>query len=399
MVVFSHPEAVQEIFRCDADEAWAGASNTPLAPFFGSNSLLLLDGHRHLRRRRLLAPRFHGETMRSYGRIVQLITDRTVDTWRPGETLSLHAQMQAISLDVILWVVLGPQRHDFLIRTRAEILEMLNVIATLATPGSVRPGADRCGRPWNRALRARMALEDTLSAELDRHQAHPEATDDLLCLLLSDAGEDCGEARHALLDEVIGLLVAGHETTATALAWAFQEVLGRQDILERLRKAMASCVSGAAAELPILPTCTSTCTYTEATIKETLRLHPVFAIVGRRLRQPMRIGGIDLPADVIAAPCIYLTHRRGDFWRNPTRFDPDRFVGAGSDPRAFFPFGGGARRCLGMHFAIYEMKIILERILSRVVLRPTTDILPRVVRRSVTLAPGGGVPVVVEAWL
>jgi cytochrome P450 len=182
-----------------------------------------------------------------------------------------------------------------------------------------------------------------------------------------------------LRDQMMTLLFAGHDTTATSLAFAFHNVLRHPDVLERLR---ADVAQGRAE-------------YVEATAKETLRLNPIVSEVGRVLARPMHIGGWDLPAGVAATPCIYLTHRRPDLWPEPERFDPERFIGRRPSPYEFFPFGGGVRRCLGMAFALYEMKIVLAEVLSRVELRLATGYRMQQVRRSITLAPSRGMPVVV----
>jgi cytochrome P450 family 110 len=191
---------------------------------------------------------------------------------------------------------------------------------------------------------------------------------------------------------MLTLLLAGHETTATSLAWVFHRVLGRPDVLEKLRAERARVTGGRSVE----PEQVGALEYLDAVIKETARLNPVVPEIGRRLKAPMRIGGHELPAGVVAGPCIYLAHRRPDVWADPERFQPERFVGARPSPYAFFPFGGGVRRCLGAAFASYEMKVVLAEVLSRVELRAAPGRRVRLVRRTVTLAPSGGVPVVVD---
>src|SRR5262249_48127512 len=195
-----------------------------------------------------------------------------------------------------------------------------------------------------------------------------------------------------LRDEMVTLLVAGHETTATSLAWAFHHVLQHPEVRDRVLRELARVTGGG----PLLPRHVPQLEDLAATVEEGLRLHPIIPGVGRRLRVPMRIGGRDLPGGVIAIPCIYLTHRREDLWKHPTRFDPERFLGARPSPYAFFPFGGGIRRCLGMAFALYEMKIVLAQVLLRAALGAAPGHTVRVVRRSITLAPSGGMPVVIH---
>jgi cytochrome P450 len=212
--------------------------------------------------------------------------------------------------------------------------------------------------------------------------------------MLIDARDEAGEPMTdgELRDELVTLLVAGHETTATALAWAFHLILAHPDVLARLQAELR-----AAGGEPLPTARVAKLEYLDATVKEALRLQPIIPLVGRRLERPMRIGGQDLPAGVIAAPCIYLAHRRPDRWPDPERFTPERFLGARPTPYEFLPFGGGVRRCLGMAFALYEMKIVIAEVLSRSALKTAPGYTAHVVRRSVTLAPSEGMPVVVEA--
>jgi cytochrome P450 len=195
-----------------------------------------------------------------------------------------------------------------------------------------------------------------------------------------------------LRDQMMTLLLAGHDTTATSLAFALHNILRHPEVLERLREERAQVVGAG----PVAPAQVGRLEYLDATVKETLRLHPIISEVGRVLARPMRIGGWDLPAGAVAAPCIYLTHRRPDLWPEPERFDPGRFIGRRPSPYEFFPFGGGMRRCLGMAFALYEMKVVLAEVLSRVELRLAPGYRMQRVRRSITLAPSKGMPVVVE---
>jgi cytochrome P450 len=201
-------------------------------------------------------------------------------------------------------------------------------------------------------------------------------------MLIESRYEDgTGLSDQALRDEMITLLMAGHETTATSLAWILHRVLGRPDVLARLR---AEVGGDGGSE------------YLDAVIKETARLHPVVPNVGRHLQAPVRIGGHLLPAGVVASPCVYLAHRRPDVWPEPERFAPERFLGARPSPYEFFPFGGGVRRCIGAAFATYEMKVVLGRVLSRVALRAAPGYAARTVRRTVTFAPSDGMPVVAD---
>src|SRR5262249_48182369 len=198
-----------------------------------------------------------------------------------------------------------------------------------------------------------------------------------------------------LRDQMMTLLFAGHETTATALAWALYRILQRPDVLAAIRAEHRQVVGGG----PFRDEHVERLEYLGADVQEELRLDPFAPDVGRRLVRPMRIGGWELPAGVVATPDIYLAHRRPDRWPEPQMFRPERFLGARPGPYDFLPFGGGLRRCLGMAFALFEMKVVLARVLSRVELRVASGYRMRPVRRSVTLAPSRGMPVVVAARL
>jgi cytochrome P450 len=227
-----------------------------------------------------------------------------------------------------------------------------------------------------------------------RREAGCAGRDDVLAMLI-EARDETGQPMSdvELRDELITLLVAGHETTATSLAWVFYRILRHPDVLEKLRAELRQVVGPG----PVAPQHVAKLEYLDATIKETQRLNPILPLTGRRLQKPMCIGRRDLPAGAVAAPCIYLTHRRLDLWPDPERFDPERFVGKRPSPYEFFPFGGGVRYCLGAAFATYEMKIVLAQVLSRVALRPVPGHTVRVVRRGITFAPSAGMLVVLDA--
>jgi cytochrome P450 len=386
-VLFTAPAAVREIFTGDGDELRAGEANVVLRPLLGVNSLLFLDGDRHARERRLMLPPFHGERMLAYADTMRAITDGVVDRWPVRRPFPIHPEMQAITLDVILRTVFGLEAE-----TLAVLRDLLRRwIASSLNPALLWPRLQvDFGRvsPWGRLVRLKREIDALLLAEIaHRRDAGAIERGDVLSLLLAARDEEGRPMRdEELLDEMITLLVAGHETTATALAWTFHHLLANPDVLEACR-AEARGSGGDFVRLPLL----------DAVVKETLRLNPVITEVGRRLTRPMRIGGRDIPAGVAVGPCIYLVHRRPDVWPDPDRFDPARFVGARPSPYEFLPFGGGARRCLGMAFALYEMKVVLATVLSRAELAPMRGYEMKVVRRSITMAPSRGMPVVVTA--
>ncbi len=386
MVFMSHPDAIRDIFTGNEEELRAGEANVVLEPLLGRQSLLLLDGSEHLHERRLMQPPFHGERMQAYGEAMARITDGVVDLWPVGRPFPVHAEMQKITLEVILRTVFGMDEGPALVDLRRQLTELLGIIANPLLVASIAANGAR-----SRAVELRDSVDRILYAEIARRRAAGTAgRTDVLAMLL-DARDEAGVPmtdRH-LRDELVTTLVAGHETSATSLAWAVHHVLAHPPVLARLLAELRAA--------PDAPDALARLEYLDAIVKETLRLTPIIPLVGRRLVRPLRIGGYDLPANVVAAPCIYLAHRRPERWPDPERFDPTRFLGSRPTPYEFLPFGGGVRRCVGMAFALYEMKIVLARMLSRVALQAAPGYAVRVVRRSITLAPSEGMPVVVGA--
>ncbi len=398
IVTFTDPEAIKDIFTADADEAHGGEGVGPiLGPILGSNSVLLLDGARHRRERRLLMPPFHGERMHLYGRVMREITDRVVDRWPLGRPFPVHHEMQSITLDVILRAVFGLDEEQQLARVRDTLLHALKLFegvtaAFLAVPAFQYELGGLT--PWGRFVRHRRALNGLLRAEFARRRAEGTAGRIDVLSMLIDARDEHGEpmSDQELLDEMFTILGAGHETTAGALSWALYHLLPRPDVLERLQAERRQVAGDGPVELEHLPKLE----YLDAVIKESARLTPVATQTLRRLKVPMRIGEWDLPAGVNVSAGIYTTHHRADLWPDPERFDPDRFVGTRPSPYTFFPFGGGERRCLGAAFATYEMKVVLAQVLSRASLRVAPGYRMRPMLRAITVAPSGGMPVVLD---
>jgi cytochrome P450 len=247
--------------------------------------------------------------------------------------------------------------------------------------------------PFARVKRLKDDVDDLLYAEIERRRAQQRRGVDILSLLIEARHED-GEPMTGgeLHDEMITMLAAGHETTATALAWAFYHLLANPSALARVERELEQ--AGETVGGPSVPE--GRFEYLDAVIKESLRLKPIIPSVSRTLKTPARIGGCELPAGVTLVPCIYLAHRRPAVWPDPHTFRPERFLGTRPSPYEFLPFGGGTRRCLGMAFALYEMRIVLAEVLSRVVLHASRVDEVRVVRRSITLAPSDGMPVTIE---
>jgi len=393
-VFFSAPAAVREIFTAADDDLHGGEATEVLRPIVGAKSILLLDGARHERERRLMMPPFHGERMIAYGEVMRGVAGAVLERWPTGRPFRVQDEMQRITLDVILRAVFGVEEGGAMTALREKLVRF---VAVSMNPLWLWPRLQiDLGRrsPWGRFLRLRAEVHDALRAEIGRRRAPgAPACDDVLSLLVAARDEHGNPMTDdELLDEMMTLLLAGHETTATALSWTIYRILSTPGVLGRIQAEFAEAGGGG----PVAPEHIGRLEYLDATIKETMRLNPIIPDVGRYLKTPMRIGGWELPEGVAVAPAIYLTHRRADVWDDPLRFDPERFVGKRPSPYEFYPFGGGVRRCLGMAFALYEMKIVLAEVLSRVELSIVPGYRVRLVRRSITFAPSEGLPVVME---
>jgi cytochrome P450 len=393
-VVLSDPDLVKEVFSAAPDELHAGKANVVLQPFLGDHSLLMLDGADHLRHRKLLLGPFHGERLSTYGDTMLNSALATVARWPDTRPFTLHAEFQEITLDIIIRTVFGMDdetRAADMARAMRETLELATNPLLLVPALQVDLGPLS---PWGKLVRKRKAADALFYAELKRRRASQDASrQDILSLLLR-ARDDDGSAMSdlELRDQLVTLLVAGHETTATALAWTFRWLLANRSLYRELEdEVLASTENGKLiaerlARLPLL----------DATIRESLRLQPVVPMVGRIVQKPFKLAGYDLPEGTAIGPSIYLIQRRYGLYQDPSKFDPRRFIEHKFSPHEWFPFGGGIRRCIGMAFAIYEMKMIIGAVLARASLLLEETEPPAMVRRSITLAPKGGVRVKVS---
>ena len=397
-VVFCDPEGIRDVFMDDGETLRSGEATGPiLGPILGWHSILLLDGARHFRERKLMGPPFHGERMHVYGRLMGDIAARVVERWPAGTPFPIHREMQAITIDVILRAVFGVDQETAFRPLHAHVERFVAQANGPAAPFiALRAFQHDFGSlsPWGRFVRNRAAIRRALLDDIARRRAAGTAGRTDILSLLVDARDPEGQpmSDDELLDEMFTLLMAGQETTATALAWTFWHLARHPDVLARLHEERARVCGDGPVEGRHVPQLE----YLDAVIKETMRLTPVVTLVVRRLHAPARIGGLDLPAGINVGANIYLAHRRPETWRDPERFDPDRFVGARPSPYTFFPFGGGVRRCLGAAFATWEMKVVLTEVLSRVNVRLAAGYRMRPVLRAVTIAPSRGVPVVIE---
>lgn len=391
MMLVSNPEHVREVFSDDGETLEAGRVNRTLAPLLGDRSVLMADGRDHLRKRKILLPPFHGERMQAYGRAMLDVTDDGIDALPVGVPFSLHAPMQDVTLRIIVRTIFGfdegPRMEEMVARTK-RILE-LGAWAPLLLP-FMQFDLGRLS-PYGRFLRAVAESDEMLYAEIGRRRRDGTRGPDILSMLL-DARDDAGLPMpdEELRDELVTLLVAGHETTATALTWAMRWLLADPAALAEIRAEVA-----ALGESPT-PEAIAKCVLLDSAAREALRLVPVIPLVGRMLRKPMTLAGHALPAGAVVACSIYLAHRREAAFPRAATYDPRRFVGKKVSAYEFLPFGGGVRRCIGMAFALYEMKMVLARLVSRADLRLASRAPIGRVRRSITITPAKGLRVVID---
>ncbi len=394
IVFISDPPSLKRLFGADRQNTIAPGRNIVLAPLLGQRSLLLLEGDEHLHRRKLMLPPFHGERMRAYERVMAEATERELWSWPVGRPFSLHPRMQSITLEVILRAVFGVEDDE-----RREDLRrnLVGILATTQSPRAIGMTVDSLRRlpAYRRVRRMIAATDQILLAEIEERRADPDlaSRDDILSLLAGARFEDGSAISDAeLRDQLITLLMAGHETTATGLAWSFDLLFRAPDSLKRLRAEIAEGGHE----------------YLDAVIEETLRVRPVVPWVGRKLSAAAELGGYELPAETIVMAGIYLAHTRQDLYPEPYAFRPERFLDVGPesstdvapsrpDTYSWIPFGGGTRRCIGAAFAQLEMRVVLRTVLGQAKLRPATHRPEPIVRRNVTLSPRNGTPAILAS--
>jgi cytochrome P450 len=383
IVYVASPELVKAVFTGSPAVFHAGEANaTMLEPALGPNSVLTLDDEPHMRQRKLLLPPFHGGRVRRYGELIEEVTRRDMATWPIGETFALRPHTQRITLAVILRAVFGISDEARVERATRLIDEFSDRVTTIVRfPFLRRDLGPRS--PWRRFVGARAELDAFIYEEiaLRRAETGSEERDDVLSLLLRARHDDGSPMTDAeLRDELVTVVGAGHETTATGLAWAMERLLRNPRALGRLRESLAAGRGE----------------YLEATVKETLRARPVIIDVARKLTAPAMVGGYELPAGSFVVPAIAAVHLREDLYSEPEEFRPERFLDGGAETYAWIPFGGGVRRCAGAAFAEFEMRMILREFVTRAALRPADPAPEKVKVRNITLAPANGTTVVLE---
>jgi hypothetical protein len=383
-VMLSDPDEIKELFMAPPDAIHPGEGARVLEPIVGRNSVILLDEDVHLEQRKLMLPAFHGERMQRLTGLMSELAERELESWPRGEPIALHPRLGRLTLEIILRAVFGLEQGQRLDRLRELLTEILKFSEN---PLSVLPAM----RPVTRFLPS-IRRFDALSAEVDRQiaelveerRAEPD-TDrgDVLAMLLA-ARHDDGSTMSELeiRDELMTALVAGHETTASQLAWAFERLAREPAVRERLVEELDEGDSDE---------------YLTATVNEILRLRPVLPNAEPRLtKRPVEIGGVRYPAGVALLASAYLLHHDPDIYPEPYAFRPERFVGTQPGTYTWIPFGGGRRRCLGASFALVEMKIVLRTVLTRCELRPGTPRPEPTRRRSITFSPKSGATVILQ---
>lgn len=357
IVVVSDEEAIRDVFAQRPEDVSVGAAYEWMHPFVGRSSILLMDGERHLRERRLLMPPFHHARMQAYGATIHEIAGTAMDAWPVGRPFAMEPAARAITLDVILRTVFGVGGAE-LDALRRAILDLLADFSVFNVVPALRVDLGRL-TPWGRFLAHRATLDRLLFRLIRaRRDATEPGRDDVLAMLVEARYEEDGRPMRDedLRDELVTLVGAGHETSTSALAWVFHRLAHHPEVQARAHAELDAAPDARGdAELP----------FVDAIVKETLRLHPVFPLVGRVLERTQTIGDWEIPRGTLVYASIHLTHRSPALWPSPERFDPARFLDARPRATAYFPFGGGTRRCIGMSYALYEMRIIVAEALRR----------------------------------
>jgi cytochrome P450 len=395
MVYFSQPEALEQIFTADPSCFEVGGGNGGIGFLLGDNSLILLDGDRHKRQRQLLSPPFHGDRMRAYGEDISAITQQVSNEWNIGKSFNIRESMQEITLRVILRVVFGlndGERFQELQQLLSSVLDLVG--SPLATIPLFFPSLRKdLGKwsPWGRTINLLQQIDQLIYTLIQERRVESEPNrQDILSLMMSaryDDGQPMSDVE--LRDELMTLLVAGHETTASALTWAFYWIDKLPEVREKLLRELDTLgVNPDPSNIAKLPYLTAVC-------QETLRIYPiVINAVPRVVKSPIEIIGYSLPKGTVIIPSIYLAHHREEVYPNSKQFQPERFLKKQFSPYEYLPFGGGNRRCIGLAFAQYEMKIVLAIILSNFQVSLVNQRPVHPVRRGLTLATPAGMKMI-----
>jgi cytochrome P450 len=388
-VMLSDPDDVKEVFTSDPDVLHPGEGAKVLEPVVGLNSVILLDGRAHLEQRKLMLPALHGEKMQRLSGLMAEVAGQEIASWPRGTAIELHPRMQRLTLEIILRAVFGLDRGERLdaLRTRLEVmLKFGDKFISLIPPppeSRRREVLEHVG-PYAPFARAQREADEYIFALIDERRRDHTDRDDILSMLVDAEHEDgTPMSEQEIRDELMTLLVAGHETTASTLAWAFERLPRHPHVLRRLREELDS--GGDEEE------------YLTATIQETLRRRPVLPNNAPRLvKKPVEIGGWTYPVDVALVPNAYLIHHDPEIYDDPYEYRPERFLGESPGTYTWIPFGGGRRRCLGAAFAMVEMKIVMRAVLEACELEPALPASEVAKRRNITVRPSAGTATVLR---
>ena len=398
IVFVNHPQAVQQLLTHDRKEFSApGKINKTLSILFGDTSVLMLEGDRHKKRRQLLMPPFHGERMTNYGKLIVNLTEKVMEQIPPGNPFIARSVMQSISLQVIIEAVFGFDRGERYQKIKQLLTTWLEIFRSTLTTSVIffrflqwdlGPWS-----PWGKFIRTRQQIDELLYAEIADRRANPDPNrTDILSLLMS-ATDEAGNhlSDRELRDELLTLLFAGHETTATAMAWVLYWTHYLPEVRGKLLQELASLGNNPdPVEIARLPYLTAVC-------QESLRIYPVAMLtLAREVQEPVELMGHHLEPGTILAGCMYLIHQREDIYPEHQKFKPERFLEKQFSPYEFIPFGGGARRCIGDALAQFEMKLVLATIVSGYELTLADSVPEKPRRRGITLAPATGVKMVMK---
>jgi cytochrome P450 family 135 len=377
VVMVAEPRIGKAVMTGDPEIFRAGDTNGLFRPLMGSNSLLLLDGEEHLRHRRMLLPAFGAGHGRRFADQVREIAEERVSTWEPGQRLTLHDEMEAISFESIMRVVFGADPDDAHEPLRKLVPDMMD---RCDSPFALIPWFHRnlAGMsPWARLMKIVDRIDDALYESIRQRRSDPlaEFREDVLSVLVRATQEDgTPVSDRAIRDELLTLIMAGYETTTGALAWSLERLMRTPPAMERLREELRDGKDE----------------YLSAVVKETLRSRPVVPLVARRLLESQRVEGHTFPAGTIVMTSIYLIHHDPDIFPQPYEFRPERFLDGAADETLWIPFGGGTRRCLGAAFAQAEMKVVLSEVLTRTQLEPVGRKPEDYKRKRFTFSPDHG---------
>lgn len=390
-VMLASPDAVRDVFRGDPHVLHSGEGNEFLSATVGENSVLVLDDEPHARQRRVLLPPLKGERMRSFFDAMQAATREAVHAWSVGRTLPMIDPMQDITLRVMLQVVLG-------LRTAAELDDFAGKVQRVLELGRGRYGlilvkvlpVELLQRTrWLPFYRRQHELDQALFACIERCRRLPAADrgESILADLLAAAHEDARPlSNQEIRDALLTLIFAGHDTTSVALAWALEQIVSRPDVVAKIIEELQRTTGGGPPRADQL----NQLEYLDAAIRESLRVRTIMPFVVRLTKQAFTAGGREYPPGVVLCPCNHLVHRREDLYPEPEMFRPERFLERHYAAHEWFPFGGGNRMCLGMAFALYEMKVVLSTLFATVRLARPSDGRSLPIRRGLALAPHDG---------